>query len=344
MNMNAKYFYVFSALIAGAALLIFAFPRTAAAVGTLSGAAITSDATISAANAATATAASPATTVVSIYGITTNSQPADSITTTGGIVYYKLKFTNKANINDNISLHIGPQTFSAGAGTTTNWAVEVDDADPFVTGLAWNNSGTTNAAQGGDFTSVAIGPDVQATFTIKIISASNASDGSTMSAPIWIQTTRVAGTYMGFNGVSYGGAALEFRTAGALSPDKLTTTIQGAVLTLTKAVAVQSPAQYQTLGGGAATPVPGSKITYAITYKNNGLVGAANVTIIDNIPAGAAYLPGTITTSAFGAQTDAADGDKCDYNVSNAGAVTCNAGTVPAGSGDLTIQYQAAID
>ncbi len=327
---------VIAAVIAWAAVL--ACPHFALAIGTASGTSIAADATMTAGNAATATAIGPATSVVSVYGITTNSQPSDSITTTAGTVYYKLKFTNNANTSDSIRIVTGQQTFGAGAGTTTAWAVEVDDADPYVTGLTWTNSGTVKASQSGDYTSMTVGADTSATFTLKITSASNAADGSTMSVPISLQTIQTAGAYTGYNGLSYGGVALSLRTAGVLSTEKLTTTIQGAVLTLVKTYAVQSPTSYQSLGGNSASPVPGSKVTYTITYSNSGLVAAGNVTIIDPLPSGTTFVTGSIKKNGVDA------GSSCNYNTSNAGAVTCNIGTVPALSGNLTIQYSVTID
>ena len=319
--------------------------RGALALGTHSGTIISNSASINAANIEEpANSNTLGATVMSVYGIATNTEPADSGTTTGGFVYYKIKITNKANNSDTIRITTGAQSFSANAGTTTNWSVEVDDADPYVAGLTWNNSGTAKAAQTGDYATMLLGPGAQATFTVKVTAASNAGNGATMSVPLTLQTTSApAGKYTGFNGASYGGIALAVRTAGA-APGKLTTSIQGAILNLVKTAAVQSPSQYQALGGSAAAPVPGSKITCTITYSNSGAANAANVSIIDVIPSGATYLPGSITTSLFGAQTDAADADKCDFNITNAGAITCNVGAVNGGAGGLTIQYSVTIN
>jgi uncharacterized repeat protein (TIGR01451 family) len=312
------------------------------AAGTLSGTAITGTSSIGAANALTANSNAVATTVVSIYGIATNSEPIDSGTTTGGYKDYAIRMTNNANISDTIRLVTGAQSFGAAAGTTTDWSVEADDTGPFATGLTWNNSGTTKAAQTGDYISMVLGPGAQATFTIRITAAANAGDGATMAVPISLQTVSApSGRYTGYNSSSYGGLALAVRTAGALSPDRLTTTIQGAIITLAKSAAITAPTGYT---GAGATPVPGSKITYTITYGNSGASNASSLTLIDSIPTNTTYLPGTISTSKFGSQTDASGDDNCDFNVSNPSSVTCNVGTVNTGENGLTVQYRVTIN
>ncbi|MFA6448735.1 MAG: hypothetical protein WCX65_04635 [bacterium] len=331
---------------AAAALLALAFTAggSARAATTPYNTTLTSVASIKSANSETATN-SLAITVADIYGIATSTEPLDGNTTTGGSVVYKITYTNNGNNTDVIKLNAGSQTFGPGAGTTANWSVETDDADPFAAPMTWANSGTTKAAQSGDYVTATLAPGAQGVFSIRITSASNAGDLATMSVPISLETSQTrTGKYNGYNSLSYGGLALAVRTAGAGASGNLTTTIQGAIITLSKSVSALSPPQYQALGGNAAAPVPGSKITYTITYGNSGAAAAAGVTIIDSIPSDTAYLPGTITTSAFGAQTDAADAGQCDYNVSNALSVTCNVGTVNSGASGMTISYAVTIN
>lgn len=326
-----------------AAALLIASATGARANGTASGTVISNNAGISASNASSVTSNTAATTVVAIFGVATNSEPADNSATAGGFVYYKTKFTNNANNTDIIRLNVGAQSFGAGAGTTTNWSIQADDADPYALGLTWTTSGTMIADQLGDYATMSLGPGAVATFTIMITSAADASDGATMSAVISLQTVSTpAGKYVGFDSIGYGGLALATRTAGALTPDKLTTTITGAILTLAKAASVTAPAGYVTLGGAGTAPVPGAKITYTLTYGNTGASNALTTVIQDTLPALTTYLPGSIFLNAI-LQTDALGGDECDFNVALANAVTCNIGTLNA-AGSGTITYVVTID
>jgi uncharacterized repeat protein (TIGR01451 family) len=321
-------------LSAAALALVFllAAYSPAHAAGTLSGTVITNTASISALNAEPVSYATTAT-VIAVYGITTGSEPADGNTTTGGFTYYKIKFKNNGNTTDTIKLNMGAQTFSANAGTTVNWSVEADDADPYVAALNWNNSGTTKAAQGGDYVSMTLAPNAQATFTVKITAASDAGDTATMSVPVSLQTLSAPTAQYTYNTVPYGGLALAARTAGASGSGNLTTMIQGAIISLVKNYVITIPTGYT---GVAGTPVPGSKITYTITYSNSGASNAAGVFIIDPIPANTHFFTsGSITKSDPAAV--------CDFNTSNTDSVTCNVGTVNTGASG-TIQYSVTID
>lgn len=90
-----------------------------------------------------------------------------------------------------------------------------------------------------------------------------------------------------------------------------TTTVQDAVLEVTKAVSDTNPA-------------PGDIITYAITGKNTGNATAYDVIAEDFIPANTTYVPGSIRVGPIGgeystaaAQTDAAGDDAAEFDVSN---------------------------
>ena len=80
-------------------VLLFLAAECAFAVGTTSGTVIQNSATIQASNATPATSNVHATSVVSVYGIAVNTEPADGSATAGGIAYYKIKFTNLSLIH-----------------------------------------------------------------------------------------------------------------------------------------------------------------------------------------------------------------------------------------------------
>lgn len=95
---------------------------------------------------------------------------------------------------------------------------------------------------------------------------------------------------------------------------------------------------------GTTNPMrmPGARIRYTIAASNTGGAAATSVVITDAIPANTTYVPGSITVDAV-TMTDANDGDVANYNVSVAGAVRVNVGTIATGATstvtfDVTLQ------
>ena len=105
-----------------------------------------------------------------------------------------------------------------------------------------------------------------------------------------------------------------------------TTTVQAPDVTVLKSVAPPGP------------QAPGTTLTYTVVVTNNGTGDANGVQLVDNIPANTTYVAGSITLNAVG-KTDIADADQADHNVTNAGAITVNVGTlIPTSTGTVTFQ------
>lgn len=333
------------------AMIMFAvLPAVPAmALGTASGTVITSQATIDADNAATATVSSPVdVTVGPVYGIDAADfiDPVDGTAAAGGTTDYQFRIQNNGNASDTIRINVGAFTFGAGAGTTTDWNVMVDDTTPLFDGneLTWATSASTTANPGGDTAlgSSQIAADAYSTFTVRVTAASDAADQATMSFPVSFQTLNTpAGSYTGENGTNYAGPVTVTRAAGSVTASYLTTDISGVVLSLTKSATSTAPASYVSNGGNAADYVPGTKITYTITYGNTGSLAANNVIIQDTIPTNTTYDAGSINSSVYGALSDAADADECEFTGT---AVYCTLGTLGAGSTGNTITFDVTID
>jgi len=108
-----------------------------------------------------------------------------------------------------------------------------------------------------------------------------------------------------------------------------TTTIQAAVLSVTKSV---SP----------TNPKPGDTVTYTIHWSNTGTASAFVTLVNDPIPANTTYKPGSITYNGA-TRTDAGADDNADFNITNPGKVTVNVGTV-ASSGTGTTTFQVTVN
>ena len=84
--------------------------------------------------------------------------------------------------------------------------------------------------------------------------------------------------------------------------------------------------------------IPGTTMTYSVVVTNNGTGDANVVTVTDNIPANTTFVAGSITLNAA-SKTDVVDGDEADFNVTTAGAVTVNVGTlIPTATATITFQ------
>jgi uncharacterized repeat protein (TIGR01451 family) len=68
------------------------------------------------------------------------------------------------------------------------------------------------------------------------------------------------------------------------------------------------------LSGGSLTP--GDSLRYQMNYNNLGNDASTNTRIIDNIPTGTSYKPGTIRINGT-LKTDAADSDEAEYDFAN---------------------------
>jgi len=162
----------------------------------------------------------PAATIVQpYYGFATSTftESQDVMTTTEGVsVEYTFEVRNDGNTPDAVRLEISSLALGGTAGTNAQWSVEVDDEQPFVTGLTWQNSGTTVSSSGGDAATSAtpVQPGQNARFTVRVTPVSGTTDGSTLNFDISIRTLSTpVGVYTGFNSTDYGGGDMVLSAA-----------------------------------------------------------------------------------------------------------------------------------
>ncbi len=91
---------------------------------------------------------------------------------------------------------------------------------------------------------------------------------------------------------------------------------------------------------------PGEVITFTLIIDNQSVLDVNNVLVFDLIPADTTYVAGSLavdTGSGPVAQTDARDGDLCDFDVTTPGGVSALFAVLPAGAVyTLTFQVQVS--
>jgi len=117
--------------------------------------------------------------------------------------------------------------------------------------------------------------------------------------------------------------------------------VASALITVTKTSAVISDPINGT--GTDRKRIPGAIVRYTVVVTNTGGSAAANVTLVDVIPTNTTYVPATIVLGVT-AQTDPADADASDFNVTNANAVTSVIGALIATTGTQTVTFDVTVN
>jgi len=95
-----------------------------------------------------------------------------------------------------------------------------------------------------------------------------------------------------------------------------------------------------------AAVAPLEVITFTLTIDNQSSLDAANALVFDLIPANTTYVAGSMTLDTGSgpvAQTDAKDGDNCDFDVTTTGGISALFAVLPAG-GVYTLVFQAQVN
>lgn len=97
-----------------------------------------------------------------------------------------------------------------------------------------------------------------------------------------------------------------------------------------------------------ASPAPGEIVTYTITLHNTGTSDGTAALLNDSIPIGLTYVPDSITVGGV-KKTDKPGDDEADFNITSAGAVYVNTGTIDgttttAGGETVVITFQATVN
>ena len=132
-----------------------------------------------------------------------------------------------------------------------------------------------------------------------------------------------------------GGTGLVFGPSSGDDVDTASYQVSNIAFTVTKSSVVLDPF-------AGSQPVPGATITYTITVSTTGTATATSVVINDDIPANTTFVSASVTYNTVG-QSNALDGDFCDFNISNAGGIYCAVGTL-IGITTTTVTFQVTIN
>ncbi|MBI4975991.1 MAG: DUF11 domain-containing protein [Spirochaetes bacterium] len=223
--------------------------------------------------------------VLSVFGASNYTVEYSNMSPSAGTSnYISFIFTNWANSNAQYRSLFW-----------TNWAA-------LGASSAWecilsNFTGNNEIAAAGT-TSANIAPDAELELRLHYGIPADAPDG----AQLTFMLTNILGEnpyggqaprtfkYLGTNGIFYGGSNWFTNT--------VVITVGGPKIIVSKAVTVSAPAAYVTTGGAATDVVPGSVITYTLTYTNAGSGTAQNVVLRDYLPSAVAYFTNTAAGSA----------------------------------------------
>lgn len=244
-------------------------------------------------------------TVLPIYGFTM-ALLDDQNMYVNKIVSNETGITNEGNASDSITI-TAEATF---VNTTGTWSVKLMK-NPGAVELhdftSPQESYTTTEVYAEDADILlyfeVLAPDTDGTPGAHIIITTEAS---TANSPV--------GQYTGANGLTYGGPGSTVETT--------TYTLYKPLLTLTRTSTVDAPNVYTASYSGADDhdAVPGSVITYTLSYNNTGNTSAASVILIDRIPTPEAALQTNI--AHFNADTAARTNVTIDAGQGSAGGWT----------------------
>lgn len=147
-----------------------------------------------------------------------------------------------------------------------------------------------------------IAPDSALTVFVLVTLPNDAADGETAQ----VRLTAAASTGTGTPGTVFAGQGSgggDAVTGSSTAQDDALAALRArlALVALTKSAAIADPF-------GSAQPVPGAVVTYTLAAAVSGAGNADNLRIVDTIPTGTTYQPGTLTLDG-GPLSDAADGD-----------------------------------
>jgi len=205
-------------------------------------------------------------TVTAEYGFSMLSAPSDFTVTPGDLVTHETYYVTSEGNNDDTN-------FSYSAiynhyNEASDWRVRLFEDGALKTTLTSGET-TTESPALNDNNHVYIHYDV-----LVSSEAAGAPNGSYILISTTFETSSTpVGQYTGGNAYTYGGSSE--------AADVLQDSTSAPLLTLARTFEVDAPKTYS---GGTKEAVPGSIISFIMTYSNDGNASAESVIIVDRIP------------------------------------------------------------
>lgn len=318
-----------SACILGCTLASLSLPGAAHAAGVLAGTLIENTATATyTSGAAGGTVTSNKVTVkvdelldVAVATLSTSPAPAGSA---AAVLTYSV--TNAGNGLEAFNLAANAQV-SGNAFDGTVTAIVLDSNDNGVYDAGVDQVLTSGAA------TPSIAPDGALKVFVLVTLPAGAADAQTSQVRLTASATTGTGSPgTSFSGQGQGGgdAVVGLTTASSNSLASLVASL--ANVTLTKSAVIVD--QF-----GTAKPVPGATVTYTIAANVTGTGVAEGLHVVDAIPAGTTYVPGSLKLDT-NALTDASD---TDAGVGGSSGIDVTLGSVAGGS-THTVNFAVTIN
>lgn len=312
------------------ALVAVGLPLQAQAAGTRAGTTISNTASASFDNGAGTQSIDSNTVdmkVDELLDVTVATDNPSDVATTPGATNQVLTYTVTNTGN-------GQEAFAL--STVAN--VGGDNYDPAVTQLYIDNGdGVFDASTDSLYTpggnDPALNPDQSIRIFVLATTPTTVSDGNRGIITLIAAAKTGTGTPgHGFAGQGEGGGDAVAGSTGGDGQDNGAFRVSAATVSLVKSASIADPF-------GGSEPVPGATITYTLTATITGSGSVNGLAIADNIPAGTAYVAGSITLGGSPI-TDAADADAGDYNGTR---IRVGLGTV-AGGQIRTVTFRTRIN
>ncbi|MFM2372411.1 MAG: hypothetical protein RIS85_2133 [Pseudomonadota bacterium] len=318
-----------SACIIGCTLASLSLPGAAHAAGVLAGTLIENTAT------ATYTSGSSGGTVTSNkvtvkvdelldVAVSTLSTTPASASSAPAVLTYSV--TNAGNGPEAFNLVANPQV-SGNAFDGTVTAIVLDSNDNGVYDAGVDQVLTSGAA------TPALSPDGSLKVFVLVTLPAGATDAQTSQVRLVASSatgTGSPGTSFSGQGQGGGDAVVGLTTASANSLASLVASLANVSLSKSAVIVDQF---------GTAKPVPGAKVTYTIAANVTGSGVAEGLHIVDAIPSGTTYVPGSLKLDAS-SLTDASD---TDAGVGGTSGIDVTLGSVAGGS-TRTVNFAVTIN
>lgn len=244
---------------------------------------------------------------------TLSTTPATGTGSTPAVLIYSV--TNSGNGPEAFNLAADP-TISGNAFDGTIKSVVIDSNNNGIYDAGVDTVLSTGAA------TPVLAPDKTVKVFVLVTLPADASDAETSQVRLTasaVTGTGTPGTSFSGRGEGGGDAVVGLTTASDNSLAALIASL--ANIALTKSATILDPF-------GTAKPVPGAVVTYSIAARVTGSGAVDGLHIIDAIPGGTTYVPGSIKLDAA-AITDAAD---ADAGIGGADGIDVTLGKVNGGS------------